>query len=172
MRVPTERNPKKAYWAGKKRPEMIGHTFWDNPETRKHWFTKGLSANPETQFKKGIASWNKGKGYLVTGVNNPAWKGGLQFRKENEKKHLSSKYREWMFAVKNRDSWKCRTQDETCVEMLEAHHILNWIDFPEARYDVNNGITLCHAHHPRKWAEEKRLIPVFQGLVSVSSELH
>ena len=28
-----------------------------------------------------------------------------------------------------------------------------------------NGITLCQAHHPRKRAEEKRLVPVLQRLV-------
>ena len=33
---------------------------------------------------------------------------------------------------------------------------------------INNGITLCHAHHPRVRAEEKRLISKFQKLVSVS----
>ena len=49
--------------------------------------------------------------------------------------------------------------------------ILGWTDYPELRYEVNNGITLCHFHHPREWKEEKRLISEFQKLVSVSKEL-
>ena len=42
---------------------------------------------------------------------------------------------------------------------------------PKLRYEINNGITLYHAHHLRKRAEEKRLAPIFQELVSVSKEL-
>ena len=51
---------------------------------------------------------------------------------------------------------------------VEVHHILSFTDFPELKYEINNGITLCHAHHPRKRVEEKISIPVFQELVSVS----
>ena len=61
-------------------------------------------------------------------------------------------------------------QNIDCNGRIEAHHILPWRNFVELRYDVNNGITLCLAHHPRARAEEKRLIPTFQELVSVSNE--
>ena len=47
---------------------------------------------------------------------------------------------------------------------------LSWSEFPGLRYEIYNGITLCHAHHPRRRAEEKRLIPEFQALVAVSKE--
>ena len=87
---------------------------------------------------------------------------------KNEKKHLDCQYREWMLAVKNRDNWKCKINNNDCSGRLESHHILNWKDYPELRYEINNGITLCHAHHPRKRAEEKRLSPYFKELVSVS----
>lgn len=53
-----------------------------------------------------------------------------------------------------------------CKGRLEAHHILSWKDYPELRYDINNGITLCHAHHPRKRDEEAELSPYFQSLVA------
>lgn len=32
-------------------------------------------------------------------------------------------------------------------------------------HKTNNGITLCHNHHPRKRIEEKQLVPVFQSLI-------
>ena len=75
--------------------------------------------------------------------------------------------REWSKEVKSRDGWKCKISDSDCLRAVVAHHILSWRDYPELRYQINNGITLCHAHHPRKRAEEKRLIPTFLELVSV-----
>ena len=78
----------------------------------------------------------------------------------------SREYQEWRNKVFVRDGFKCRICN--CDGYLQAHHILRWVDFPELRYQVNNGITLCRAHHPRKRAEEKRLIPEFQALVSAS----
>ena len=75
-------------------------------------------------------------------------------------------YRVWMIQVKNRDHWKCKIADKNCNGRLEAHHILNWIDFPELRYEINNGITLCHAHHPRGRAKEQKMVSVLQKLLA------
>lgn len=79
------------------------------------------------------------------------------------------RYRDWRKSVWLRDNFKCRIASSDCCGRIEAHHILPWRDYPELRYELNNGITLCHAHHPIKRAEEKRLAPIFQELVSVSS---
>lgn len=84
----------------------------------------------------------------------------------SDKKHLDGRYRDWMKAVKNRDGWKCQISNGDCSGQLEAHHILPWRDYPELRYQVNNGITLCCFHHPRKRSEEKRLSPYFQEMVN------
>lgn len=92
--------------------------------------------------------------------------------KKSEKKHLDGLYREWMNSVKKRDNWKCRISNDSCKGKLESHHIYDWKNFPKLRYQINNGITLCHAHHPRKRAEEKRLIPTFRELVPVSKDLN
>ena len=90
--------------------------------------------------------------------------------KVSDKKHLDQQYRDWMLNVKKRDDWKCKISSSDCNGRLESHHILNWVEYPELRYDINNGITLCHAHHPRGRANEKRLSPYFMELVSVSKE--
>jgi hypothetical protein len=39
-------------------------------------------------------------------------------------------------------------------------------EFPELRYEVNNGITLCQHHHPRKKEDVAKLSPYFQNLVA------
>lgn len=101
------------------------------------------------------------------GENHPLW---IADRTKLAKKQErgDSAYREWRMQVWLRDGFRCRISDSDCVDGLEVHHILGWSLYPELRYHINNGITLCRAHHPRKRAEEKRLIPVFQGLVSLS----
>lgn len=76
----------------------------------------------------------------------------------------------WSKSVKDRDCWKCKIGNSDCKGQLEAHHILRWSEYPELRYDINNGITLCCFHHPLKKEEEKRLVPTFMELVSVSKE--
>ena len=96
-------------------------------------------------FIKGKTSWNKGI------PNTP-----------EQKIKIS------MAISCNRDNWKCKINNSDCKGRLEVHHILGFTKFPELRYDINNGITLCHFHHPRVREEEKRLSPYFMELVSVS----
>lgn len=69
-------------------------------------------------------------------------------------------------AQKRRDNWKCRIADANCKGRLEAHHILDWKNHPELRYVINNGITLCRAHHPHGREREAELSPFFHRLVS------
>lgn len=77
-------------------------------------------------------------------------------------------YLNWIRQVRKRDEYRCKISNRDCNGRLETHHILDFKNHPELRYDINNGITLCHAHHPRRRAEEKRLVPTFKELVSVS----
>lgn len=80
-----------------------------------------------------------------------------------------SAYKDWRLEVWTRDKFTCRLHSDSCKGKIEAHHILKWSEYPNLRYNVSNGLTLCHAHHPKKVSEEKRLIPIFQELVSVST---
>ena len=74
-------------------------------------------------------------------------------------------HKQWSRSVKSRDNFKCKVADDNCFGRVVAHHILPWISHPSVRYEVNNGITLCHFHHPRKRTDEKRLKPLFLELV-------
>jgi hypothetical protein len=86
---------------------------------------------------------------------------GIDFSYERN----SYKNRSWAKAVKNRDDWKCKIANDNCSGTLEAHHILGWKDYPELRYKLNNGISLCAFHHPNKRDDEVRLSPYFQSLI-------
>jgi len=97
--------------------------------------------------------------------NHHSWIEDRGALKKSEYKHLDVAYLEWMKAVKNRDDWKCKINNEECRGRLEAHHILRWSKFPELRYEVNNGISLCALHHPRKINDEETLAPLFRELI-------
>jgi hypothetical protein len=77
----------------------------------------------------------------------------------------NNEYKIWRQKVWKRDNFKCKIDNQDCSGRIIAHHVLGWAKYPELRYEVNNGITLCLAHHPRRRAEEKQLIPIFQELI-------
>lgn len=128
----------------------------------------GKTHNSETRKKISIGHIGKGHPGLM-GSENPMW---IADRSKivGRQNRNNPVYKQWRMNVWLRDNFKCKIADANCVGRIEAHHILGWKLYPELRYELNNGITLCHAHHPRKRAEEKRLEPVFQALVSVSKE--
>ena len=104
----------------------------------------------------------------VIGVRNGKWIADRMLLKDDHRDRGGQLHRDWSKRVKNRDGWKCKISNHDCEGKVVAHHILGWSSYPELRYELNNGITLCHAHHPRKRAEEKLMIPVFQGLLGLS----
>ena len=66
----------------------------------------------------------------------------------------SKEYIEWRLMVFVRDSFTCQICEHV-GGYLEAHHIKSFIDYPELRFNVNNGITLCKKCH-RKEHKNKR----------------
>ena len=132
--------------------------------------------------KKGKVGNNKGKRWRLSkeiidkmigrnkGEKHPNWikdrtKVKLYWTERN-----NPEYKRWRMNVWIRDGFKCKIANKDCGGRIEAHHILGWTEYVELRYEINNGITLCHAHHPRKRAEEKRLAPILKELVSVSKD--
>lgn len=78
---------------------------------------------------------------------SPCWKGGTKLGRDR----ASLEYREWRRQVFERDHYTCKccgdhSEKGHKVE-LHAHHILNWSNHQEKRYDVSNGITLCDKCH-------------------------
>ncbi len=102
------------------------------------------------------------------GSKNPRWNPDREAVKHN--KRNDGEYKQWVLKVKRRDKSICQLENNNCFGYNIAHHIKGWVTYPELRYKINNGITLCQAHHPRKRAKEKRLEPFFMDLVSASSK--
>lgn len=78
------------------------------------------------------------------GDKSHLWKGGLTERSKIER--TCSAYRKWRLDIFKRDNFtcvECGKRDRT----IEAHHIKPQSENPELRYEIDNGITLCHECH-------------------------
>lgn len=78
------------------------------------------------------------------GVRNKNWKGGIT--PKNQAIRNSVEYKLWREAVFKRDSWTC----VWCRQhggYLEADHIKQFALFPELRFALENGRTLCQMCH-------------------------
>lgn len=73
---------------------------------------------------------------------------------------------QWAHKVKDRDSHTCKINNKNCKGRLEAHHILDWHTHLELRHEMNNGITLCSFHHPRKKEKAVKMVELFNKLIT------
>lgn len=120
-------------------------------------FKKGQHSSPKTEFKKGQVSLRKGKKQpqsseiyakrvksLPRGSAHYNWKGGIS--SINEIIRRSIQYKLWRKSVFERDRW-------TCVwcgykgKSIHADHIKRFSQFPELRFAIDNGRTLCIPCH-------------------------
>ncbi len=106
-------------------------------ETRKKMSQSrlGMSPSPETREKISQAQ---------LGSKSSNWKGGIT--PENDRLRDSLESREWRRQVYGRDWYTCQACGLQGVG-INAHHIKPWHAFPELRYEIDNGITLCKKCH-------------------------
>ena len=95
----------------------------------------------------GALKCKKCQGLSVRGENNPAWL-PPELRKvtASEQIRQSAEYKEWRLSVWIRDKTKCQICGIRKDPMV-AHHLDGFNAFPEKRFDVDNGVTLCDFHH-------------------------
>ncbi len=102
------------------------------------------------------------------GEKSPRWiadRSKLRKYSDDNLDRRSYAYSYWRRVVYKRDGFCCKINNSDCSGRIEAHHILSWKDYPELRFDVNNGITVCKYHHPKKREEEIKSISFFKNLL-------
>ena len=116
------------------------------------------------EMKKRISETNKRKGikpkknFVGFGVNHPRWKGGT-----GTKRHIlmgQKEYKLWRKAVFERDNYTCIWCGKRGIK-LNADHINLWCDYPELRFAIDNGRTLCEPCHKRRHYYEKEVRPLW-----------
>lgn len=111
-----------------------------------------LSAARKREWANGIRQpaywhtkeWKEHLSREWKGPANPLWKGGRS--KNYRAGYYSKEYREWRMAVFQRDAFRC----QGCGQVggyLNAHHIKSFANFPDLRFELDNGVTLCEACH-------------------------
>ncbi len=90
----------------------------------------------------------------LSGEGNRSWKGGIT--PVNVKIRHSEEYIAWRKSVFERDKYTCTNCGVTGVR-LNADHIKPFAYFPELRFDINNGRTLCVPCHKGTPTYGKRL---------------
>ena len=109
--------------------------------------TKGIAFSPETQFKKGQKTPKPfGKDGVGVGENHWNWQGGKT--KELKRLRGTAQYISWRKSVFERDDYTCLFCGIRGAT-LNADHILPFAFFPELRFDISNGRTLCEECHRR-----------------------
>ena len=97
----------------------------------------GTKASEETRKKRSLSM-------LARREKHWNWKGGVWNKNNQVRKSLEMKV--WREAVFKRDDWTCQECKRRGV-YLEAHHVKKFSEYPELRFELNNGMTLCRDCH-------------------------
>jgi len=85
------------------------------------------------------------------GEKGSNWKGGVT--EENYRLRRSGAYKAWRTAVFERDGYVCQHCGAKSVKgdrvRLQADHIKPFAFYPDLRFDIDNGRTLCEPCHKK-----------------------
>lgn len=81
----------------------------------------------------------------TAGPLNTNWKGGIT--PEKIRLRVNNDRLLWVKATLKRDDYTCQICSSRSSGNLHVHHIKKFSDYPELRYDPNNGMTLCKDCH-------------------------
>jgi hypothetical protein len=138
---------KEKFWKGKTFTEEHKNKLSESHKgfTIKNHFTgKGLRGRKHTEehIRKFKLS-NIGK---HCGDRNGSWKGGITPMNVKIRTSIESKL--WRNSVFARDNWTCQKCGTRGVNLC-SHHIYNFSQYPELRFAIDNGITLCKECHKK-----------------------
>lgn len=116
----------------KRKLSLIMKKQWNNG------ILKGHSQSMETRKKIGLKLRTS-----VLGKSNHQWEGGIT--PINYKIRNSIEYKLWRNSVFAKDGYRCVWCKST--KQIQADHIKRFSEYPEFRFAIDNGRTLCYKCH-------------------------
>ena len=103
------------------------------------------------------------------GEKSHLWKDGkMKNYPELEQIRKSFEYSQWRSKVYTRDDYTCKKCEQRGGNLV-AHHIKTFIDYPDLRLNVNNGITLCKDCHIEIKNKEKQFEISFARIITLTA---
>jgi 5-methylcytosine-specific restriction endonuclease McrA len=99
------------------------------------------------QGKRGKKHTNETRAKLSAlrgGPGSSSWKGGVTAAHQLARRNPA--FYQWRLQVYERDDYTCQKCQQRGGQ-LHPHHIYNFAEHPELRYELANGITLCDRCH-------------------------
>jgi hypothetical protein len=127
-----------------------GHTHTDEVKKKIARLHTGntyrLGKRHSLETRKKVSTTRRLRG-IGRGESNPNYKHG------NAELHhymrRSARYKQWRYDVFMRDKFTCQHCGDNSGGNLRAHHIKGFADYPDLRFDLDNGITLCKSCHDK-----------------------
>lgn len=129
---------------------LCGNEFFrkDRNFARNRFCSKscGIKSTPSGRLGKKNSLKQINTVRMRRGVLHPLWKGGnSRYYKTG---YYSTEYKQWRRAVFERDNFTCQDCGG-CKIYLTAHHIKSFAHYPELRFEITNGKTLCEPCHSK-----------------------
>jgi 5-methylcytosine-specific restriction endonuclease McrA len=150
--------------AGKKKGKyfnclVCNAEFWRSPSNIKNGNCKFCSRECYLKWQIGRPKSEAFKAYCRarTGDKCPTWKGGIT--PEHMRIRNSLELRTWRKSVFLRDNYICQDcqakSEKGKTVYLHAHHLKSFSEYPELRFEINNGVTLCKKCHYTRHTNQK-----------------
>lgn len=116
----------------------------------KYWLGKSRPFMQTKEYRQKVSEASK---KVVEEGRHNFWRGGVT--EENKLIRSSSEYKFWRTTVFNRDNYTCQKCGIRGGK-LEANHVLPFAYYPDLRFEVLNGETLCKECHKKTDTYGKR----------------
>ena len=78
----------------------------------------------------------------------------------NKRDYTDKQYKKFRTKVIEKARGKCQRCGKR--RKLYSHHIKKWSNYPELRYDPNNGVGLCYKCHKEITGDEESFVQLFK----------
>jgi hypothetical protein len=155
---------KKKHTEESKKAMSLSHLGLRHTESVKRSISNTLMGTSKSEEHKKNISRNHAKPMLGrVGPESVHWKGGIT--PEHMRLRHSPEMTIWRNNVFERDNYICQSCGHDKGHILRAHHIFPFAEYPDLRFELENGITFCEKCH--RIVHETEINPIQERLLEL-----